>query len=130
MVVTEDLHKARGVISAASTWQVKAEFPYTSWDYEIFIVYLGCPFDTKGMQFGLEPARKSRKTGVTPSGDVMATLKLGMRVWRPIQQEGGAYPKEIITPVPVAVFGPPYMTIKGFGVSDSYFHPKFYLIYW
>ena len=101
---TEDLlHKAREVISAASTWQDKAKSSYTSWDYEAFVVSPGCPFDTKEMQFGLEPARKSRKTGVTPSGDVVATLRLGLRAWRMVQEEGGTYAKEVITPVPAAV---------------------------
>ena len=101
---TEDvLHKARDVISAASTWQDKAKSSYTSWDYEVFLVFPGCPFATKEMQFGLEPARKSRKIGVTLSRDVVATLRFGLRAWRTVQEEGGTYAKEVITSVPVAV---------------------------
>ena len=108
MVPTEGLlHKATDIISAASAWQDKAKSSYTSWDYEVFVVLPGYPFDTKEMQFGVEPARKSRKTktGVTPSGDVVATLRLGLRAWRSVQQ-GGTYAKETKTPVPAAVLTP------------------------
>ena len=106
MIPTEGLlHKETDIISAASAWQDKAKSSYTSWDYDVFVVLPGHPFDTKEMQFGVEPARKSRKTktGAAPSGDVVATLRLGLRACRSVQQEGGTYTKEIRTPVPAAV---------------------------
>ena len=114
MTATEDLlHKARDVISAASAWQDKAKSSYTSWDYEVFIVSPGCPYDTREMQFGLEPGRKSGKTGVTPSGDVVATLKLGLRAWRSVQQEGGTYARESRMPVPAAVLTSNWTSVNG-----------------
>jgi hypothetical protein len=115
IIATEDLlHKARDIISAALAWQDKARSSYTSWDYEVFLVSPGCPFDTGEMQFGLEPARKSQKTktGVAPEGDVIATLRLGLRARRSVQQEGGTYAMEVNTPVPAGVLTSNWVSVN------------------
>ena len=108
MVATEDLlHNATDIVSAASVWQDKAKSLYTSRNYDVFIVLPGSPFDTREMRFGLESATKT----VTPSGDVVATLGLGLRAWRSVQQEGGTYAKETVMLVPAAVLTPNWNSV-------------------